>query len=135
MPYSPKTNTAKDRENPVNKILHEKKMRERDQVRDKEGHHDLYNCPRWRKLRLSFLKRNPLCVMCKKDGKVKEANVVDHIWPHKGDYALFWMMDNHQAICKECHDSTKRRMENYWRRIGLTCKEFFSDKGKYLVWK
>ena len=42
-----------------------------------------------------------------------EANVVDHIIPHKGDERLFWDADNNwQSLCEECHNSTKRKMEN-----------------------
>ena len=32
------------------------------------------------------------------------ATVVDHIKPHLGDYGLFWESDNHQSMCKTCHD-------------------------------
>jgi len=30
--------------------------------------------------------------------------VVDHIQPHKGEVILFWNSNNHQALCKSCHD-------------------------------
>ena len=45
---------------------------------------------KWRKARETYLWSNPLCVMCKEQGKVEVANVVNHIVPHKGDQALFW---------------------------------------------
>ena len=67
---------------------------------------------RWRKFRELYLKENPLCVFCKNEGIVKEANVVDHITPHKGDKELFWSKENHQSLCKFHHDSTKQAMEN-----------------------
>lgn len=59
---------------------------------------------KWRKARLSFLRKNPLCVRCKADDRVMPADVVDHIVPHKGDKGLFWDKDNWQALCKTCHD-------------------------------
>ena len=65
----------------------------------------------WNKARLAFLKRHPLCVVCKDHGRVVASSVVDHIQPHKGDTALFWDRSNWQALCKHCHDSHKQRIE------------------------
>ena len=59
---------------------------------------------RWQKYRIVFLGDNPLCVECLKNNDLTPATVVDHIIPHKGDYDLFWDEDNHQALCKRCHD-------------------------------
>ncbi len=59
---------------------------------------------KWRKYREDFLKKNPLCVICLKEGKYKPSTVVDHITPHKGDMKLFWDKNNHQALCKKHHD-------------------------------
>ena len=59
---------------------------------------------KWRKERLAYLYRNPLCKQCEADGRVVPATVVDHITPHRGNMTLFWDMDNWQPLCKECHD-------------------------------
>lgn len=59
---------------------------------------------RWRRYRLGFLARHPLCVECEQGGRVEPATVVDHKKDHKGDQALFWDESNHQALCKRCHD-------------------------------
>ena len=83
--------------------------------------HSLYGS-RWQKARLSYLKSNPLCVMCAKDGMPKEATVVDHIKPHKGDLELFWNVLNWQPLCKHHHDSHKQRIENRGHEFG--CDEF-----------
>ncbi len=82
---------------------------------------------KWDKARLSFLRENPLCVMCSQQGRVVAAAVVDHIRPHKLKVAmehgnrddiaqaqkLFWSRDNWQSLCKQHHDSTKQRMERH----------------------
>lgn len=66
---------------------------------------------RWRKARLHFLKRHPLCVMCEEKGVVEPAIVVDHIVPHRRDKELFWDAgSNWQALCVSCH-SRKTVME------------------------
>lgn len=59
---------------------------------------------RWRKARQMYLNRNPLCVMCREEGRLTPATVVDHIKPHRGDKTLFWDEDNWQSLCKQCHD-------------------------------
>ena len=53
---------------------------------------------RWRKARRAYLYKHPFCVQCN-----TAANEVDHIIPHKGDWMLFWDMENWQALCKSCH--------------------------------
>lgn len=68
---------------------------------------------KWRRFREHFLRRNPVCVECKKNGVIELATEVDHINPHKGDMAKFW--DNEfQALCKP-HHSKKTAMENAQR--------------------
>ncbi len=58
----------------------------------------------WRKARLGFLAKHPLCLYCQQDNLVEEATVVDHITPHRGDKDLFWTRTNWQPLCKRCHD-------------------------------
>ncbi len=59
---------------------------------------------RWRNARGLYLRQHPLCVECKKNGRLTPATVVDHIVPHRGDKALFWDEKNWQPLCKNCHD-------------------------------
>ncbi|KXU35859.1 holin [Ventosimonas gracilis] len=88
-------------------------------------HSHVYHNPRWRKARLSFLQRRPLCVLCQQVGQVTAASVVDHIRPHRlgqalqsgqkdsiqQAQALFWDSANWQPLCKPCHDRHKARQE------------------------
>ena len=69
--------------------------------------------PRWRRARQAFLKRNPLCVACRAEGRVQTATVVDHVVPHRGDAILFWDRANWQSMCKRCHDRKTAR-EGRW---------------------
>lgn len=66
----------------------------------------------WLKARLVFLKENPLCVYCLKQGKHTPATVVDHIIPHKDNPDLFWDESNWQSLCHKCHASIKQREEH-----------------------
>lgn len=63
----------------------------------------------WEKYRASYLARHPLCVQCLRVERTEVATVVDHIVPHKGDRTLFWDIDNHQALCRPCHDAKTAR--------------------------
>jgi 5-methylcytosine-specific restriction endonuclease McrA len=77
----------------------------------------LYNDPRWFKTRQRFLRDNPVCVMCRQEGRSTRATVVDHVRPHKGDERLFWDVSNYQALCKLHHDSVKAREESSGRSV------------------
>jgi len=74
-----------------------------------------YNA-RWRRYRERFLREHPLCVECLRAGRATPATVVDHIRPHKGDYGLFWDPANHQALCKQCHDTKTAREDGGFGR-------------------
>ena len=71
----------------------------------RENSHQRGYTRKWGKARRLFLTDNPLCVRCKAEGVIRQANVVDHIKPHKGDMELFWNESNWQALCKPCHDT------------------------------
>ena len=53
---------------------------------------------------------NPLCEFCLADGRFSQADVVDHVEPHRGNATLFFT-GKLQSLCKQHHDSTKQREE------------------------
>ena len=59
---------------------------------------------RWVKARRIWLVNHPLCVHCQDMGMIRQATVVDHKIPHKGDMRKFWQRDNWQSLCKAHHD-------------------------------
>ena len=65
----------------------------------------MYATPEWTDdLRPSQLMAEPWCRACAKRGVRTRATVVDHVTPHRGDWALFVDPANHQSLCKSCHD-------------------------------
>jgi 5-methylcytosine-specific restriction protein A len=60
---------------------------------------------RWQKARKTYLTQHPLCVMCKKQGRITAATVVNHKVAHRGDQDLFWDVSNWEPLCKRHHDS------------------------------
>lgn len=69
----------------------------------------VYNTNIWRDLRLAYIMENPLCEICKSQGKVVSAREVHHkIHLSKGrtrfekeQIGFDW--NNLQSLCKECH--------------------------------
>lgn len=70
---------------------------------------ELYATVRWRKARLWYLDRYPLCRDCAELGGVVVATDVDHVIPHRGDARLFWDQSNWQGLCKACHSRKTAR--------------------------
>jgi 5-methylcytosine-specific restriction enzyme A len=68
----------------------------------KGGRPEHYTTGHWHKLRLVVLRAEPLCRICKSEGRTEAATVVDHIKPlaEGGTDAR----DNLQPLCKQCHD-------------------------------
>lgn len=66
---------------------------------------------KWQKARESYLRLNPICRYCERDGRITLATIVDHITPHRGDERLFWDESNWQPLCKPHHDGEKARQE------------------------
>lgn len=80
---------------------------------------------KWRKARVHYLRKHPLCVNCQMLNRLAAANVVDHIEPHRlkeamdsGDEAriarareLFWNSDLWASLCKPCHDTIAQSCE------------------------
>jgi len=87
---------------------HQKAKRKSDDSRRDKKVRSLYNY-RWQQYSKRFLRKNPLCVKCRSNGRVKASEVTDHIEPHKGDYGLFWDVNNHAAMCKWHHDKKTAR--------------------------
>lgn len=57
----------------------------------------------WKKARAAFLRENPLCAECQRQGRLTPANTVDHVKAHRGDLTLFWDRSNWEALCRSCH--------------------------------
>lgn len=72
----------------------------------------------WRKLRNYYIKLNPLCVDCAKQGRYVAGQVVDHIKPvnpvnaydtQGGKYGHPTEVSNLQTLCHKCHNAKSGR--------------------------
>ena len=92
---------------------HKRKKAER---RESAEWHDLYDDPVWTDdLRPTQLLREPFCRECTRAGRLRvRATVVDHVIPHRGNWALFTDRTNLQSLCKSCHD--RKTAQEMWGR-------------------
>ena len=65
----------------------------------------LYKTAAWRRLRFQRLVTEPLCRMCREEGRVTASAIVDHVRAHKGSPELFFDFANTQSLCKPHHDA------------------------------
>jgi len=94
----------------------------RKQMHERRHQEPRYNTTAWRKYRRAFLSTNPLCVECGRIADVVDhitsvrlgvecgriADVVDHITSVRLGGG-FWDVENHQAMCHQCHNSKSGR--------------------------
>lgn len=85
----------------------------------KADHAKLYNSRKWRAYSKAFRAQNPLCVRCQTAGRLTPSAVTDHVTSHGGDLELFWDPENHQPLCKRCHDVKSAKEDGGgWRNFG-----------------
>ena len=90
--------------------------------RESAEYHAWYSLPIWTDdLRPTQLLREPWCRECAKRGIRTRATVVDHITPHRGDWAKFIDPTNLQSLCKTCHDrkTAREQAEERQNRGGI----------------
>lgn len=70
----------------------------------------------WERLRRMFLRRNPMCAECKRQGIVRPAEEVHHKQSieDRPDLRLNW--ENLEALCKPCHSRETVRSGQGFRR-------------------
>lgn len=62
-----------------------------------------YSLQRWRARAKRQLRVDPLCCLCKEQGRITPATIADHFPPHGGDYNAF-MLGPLRSLCRPCHD-------------------------------
>ncbi|RZJ19112.1 MAG: HNH endonuclease [Brevundimonas sp.] len=69
----------------------------------------------WDRASRGHLRSSPLCRYCELIDEVTAATLTDHLYPHRGDQALFWNRTYWISCCKPCHDGFKQRLERQGR--------------------
>lgn len=91
--------------------------------------HDMYTTPLWKHpvtgLRACTLRKNPICVECKR----APANTADHIRDHRGDWRLFSDPNNLRGVCGSCHSKKTGSQHGIGNRRGLGVKSGADENG------
>ena len=80
--------------------------------KEAQAYHALYDHT-WRAASKGYLDQHPLCRFHEDRGETAQADVTDHIIPHKGSLKLFWDRTNWQPLCFNCHNSLKAQIERH----------------------
>jgi 5-methylcytosine-specific restriction protein A len=62
----------------------------------------LYSTAFWKQKRKEQLSRKPLCASCLLEGRVVQAEHIDHVFPHRQD-GLKFKVNLFQSLCASCH--------------------------------
>lgn len=62
----------------------------------------------WNKFSAAFLRENTRCYSCG-----AKSEVTDHLIAHKGDWKLFWKVDNYLPLCHKCHNTLTVKFDRY----------------------
>jgi len=73
--------------------------------RTKESQSGFYTSKEWKYLRNKHIKENPICIECEKNGRVRSAEVVDHIKSVDEFPMLALDPTNLQSLCNYHHIS------------------------------
>lgn len=79
----------------------------------------------WSAYRAIYLNVNTHCYCC-----LERSTVVDHLIPHKGDFHLFWRIDNYLPLCKGCHDEATNLFDRNYRP-----GEPITNKAEWMRWR
>ena len=65
--------------------------------------------PTWKSIRRHRLAKEPRCRQCAIEGRTAVAIYVDHVKPHRGQWALFFQYENTQSLCAHHHSLHKHK--------------------------
>lgn len=91
--------------------LGRKKPRER--TYNKEAYQDVYNTPRWKRLRARKVRENPLCEECLRKGVITQVEEVHHVRPfdiNDPEGTGAYNYDNLVSLCIPCHKAAHMRL-------------------------
>lgn len=93
-----------------------------------------YNTKQWRKLRSIQLSKHPLCLACLSEGRILEAEHIDHVfpWAHYGSEAFH--RNIYQSLCQP-HHSLKTALEQrgIYRHYTMPIKDYSRADYAYVM--
>lgn len=103
------------------------KKKPRQRTLNKQLYQDIYQDPRWKRLRAAKFGVNPLCEKCEEKGKVTLTQEVHHKIPFQTGKtqeeieALAFDWDNLQSLCVPCHKEADRKLRGGFHNTFIFC--------------
>ncbi len=85
-------------------------MSQRQPFATAERSRNWYRTPRWKVMAKQQLAVEPCCRLCRSEGLLVQASIVDHVVPHRGDEQAFFNSANLQSLCRR-HSNIKTAHE------------------------
>jgi len=83
----------------------------------------VYSTPAWKSIRQTQLSKQPLCQACLIDGRVEQAEHVDHVFPWTQIGKHSFMRNIFQSLCHSCHsiktNKEKKGVFEYYQTSGI----------------
>lgn len=111
------------------------KKKKKSNNRNKQKRNESYNTNIWKKIRLNYIQKHPLCEICEYNGKVVPAEDVHHkdspfhYISKEKQYEKLTDIDNLISVCKQCHSFLHRNGTTYGLNLE---KEAEAIQKKYL---
>lgn len=93
-----------------------------------------YSTRQWRTLRQALLSKHPLCLSCLSDGRIVEAEHIDHVfpWAHYGSEAF--QRNIFQSLCQPCHSiKTGLEQRGIYRHYAIPVKDYDISDYPYVM--
>lgn len=84
-----------------------------------------YQTTQWRKLRQIQLSKHPLCAACLSDGKIVQAEHIDHLFPWSAIGEKAFYHNVFQSLCGSCHSiKTTLEQRGTYRHFGIPTRDY-----------
>ena len=93
-----------------------------------------YNTKQWRKLRQAQLSKHPLCLSCLSQGRVVEAEHIDHVFPWYSYGSEAFQRNLFQSLCQPCHSiKTGLEQRGIYRHYAIPIKDYGIEDYPYVM--
>lgn len=92
---------------------------------DRKAFNTKYNTAQWRKLRQIQLSKHPLCASCLSEGKIVQAEHIDHLFPWSSIGEKAFYINVFQSLCASCHSiKTTLEQRGVYRHFGIPTRDY-----------
>ena len=103
-------------------------------VERRKEFNDKYQTKHWRQLRQAQLRQHPLCAGCLAEGRIIQAQHIDHVFPWSKISPEAFYLNLFQSLCHSCHSvKTALEQKGVYRRYGMPNRDYRIEDYAYVV--